>query len=185
MKPIRPLLLGGVSDSHAADFTKIAEVVTTGSQSTISFPTVPATYRHLELSVTARGSAVATQIQLRCQFNGDTAGNYDWFVRDRLNGTPGLGSTGISLGLIPGASVSSDIVSGLTTFIPDYRSTTFQKTTATVSNFKIGTSADTDLYGAQQNAGFWRSTSAIASVLLYFASGNFIDGSVATLYGKL
>jgi hypothetical protein len=182
---VQQLMSYGGASAPVGDLVRIAEVVTTGSQTTISFSSIPATYRHLELSVTARVSTVATQVQLQCQFNGDTAGNYDWFIKDRLNGTPGRAASAISFGIFPGASVSADIVGSTTIFIPDYRGTTFQKTMISAVGTKMGTAADTDIVGIQGMAGFWRSTSAISSIVLLMASGNFIDGSTATLYGKL
>lgn len=168
-----------------ASFVKIAEVVTTGSQSTISFPTIPSTYRDLELAFSGRTTTAAVAVtDLLMQFNGDTSGNYDSNRWSRFGVFVARASTSGIVGQIAAATNATDVALSGTIFIPSYRNTTFQKSYSAVNAGKVGQSADSDITGMIQVAGFWRSTSAISSILLLMSSGNFVDNSVATLYGK-
>lgn len=167
-----------------AAFEKISTVVCSGSQTTISFPTIPATYRDLELIVTGRTTTAATLVtNLRCQFNADTGPNYDWARWNRFGSVGSNADNFIVIGEIAAATAPTDVANSSTVSIPDYRGTTFQKTLELVCATKTGVSSTND-FGPQAIAGFWRNTAAISSILLSLISGNFVDGTVATLYGK-
>lgn len=169
-----------------ADFVKIAEVVTSGSQATISFGSIPATYRNLEMVVSGRVTTAGVAVtNLLLQFNGDTGANYDSNRWTRFGQATFRASTSAVITEIAAATNATNVATSSTLFIPEYRGTTFQKTFSAVSAGKVGASADSDITGMVQGAGFWRSTSAISSILLSIVSGNFVDGSVASLYGKM
>jgi hypothetical protein len=168
-----------------ADFEKIAEVVCAASQATIPFPTISATYRDLELSIAGRvTTAAVTLTNLLLQVNGDTGANYDGTRWNRFGSVVSRGTTSLIVGQIAAATNVANLATSLTIFIPNYRATVFQKTFTSLNATKEGVSADGEITGLQAIGGFWRNTAAISSILLSIASGNFVDGSVATLYGK-
>jgi hypothetical protein len=168
-----------------ADFEKIDEVVCASSQTTISFPTIPATYRDLELIISGRASAAAGLVTVRLQFNGDTGANYDNANTNRFSSDVFRGATFISLQSLSGSTAPTGVASSMEVFIPNYRGTVFQKTAVMASATKTGVSSDGEIVGFIGGGCFWRSTAAINAILLSLASGNFVDGSVATLYGKM
>ncbi len=51
----------------------ISEVTTSASQASVSFTSIAATYRDLEVHVRGRGTQSATLIDMRMRFNNDTA----------------------------------------------------------------------------------------------------------------
>lgn len=173
---------GGAADS---DFVKIAEVVTTGSQSTIAFNSIPGTYRNLELSFQGAGSAATANVDLRCQFNGDTGNNYDYSQWNQLTQNTLRGIGYMFVGDMAGSTGPANMGLGIEMWILNYKGTTFQKTLSSVTGDKVATAVDGNIVGENNVAAYWRSTSAITSILLFPAVGNFVDGSVAVLYGKV
>jgi hypothetical protein len=54
-------------------------VVAADGQVNVDFSSIPQTYRHLRILYVARSSTAGlASYDLACQFNGDTAANYDW-----------------------------------------------------------------------------------------------------------
>lgn len=164
-------------------FAKLGEVVTTGSQSTISFTSIPATFRSLQLVVTGRSTTAAAVIDVALQFNGDVGANYDTAQTNRFATNVNRGSTSLKVGVIAAASQAAGVACSFVSYIPDYRGTAFQKTVSSMSALKVGVSSDNEITGYYAIGGFWRSTAAISSILLAPAAGNFVDGTVASLYG--
>lgn len=172
------LPLGILSSSGAGGgaFELISTVFGNGSANNITFSSIPSTYKHLQLRITAQNATANTDLLLR--FNGDTASNYSDHV---LYGT---GSTVISANIANGTSVgignstsTASAAGGVILDILDAFDTAKYKTTRS-------------LWGSQTNgaiglwSGNWRSTSAVTSIDVRTASGtNF--GTIArfSLYG--
>lgn len=155
----------------------LIEELTPGGVSTVTFSSIPATYRHLEIvaSVTA---SVSTNLLLRV--NGDTGANYDW---QRLQasaasviGTESIGDTSITV-----AAVAAAAPTVLDLTVPDYRSGV-QKAVTSQSTFKSGTSSG-NLRMANY-AGWWRTTDVISSLTLLLGAAGNISGSRIALYGR-
>jgi hypothetical protein len=154
----------------AATYTPIQTYTASGSQSSITFSSIPSTYT--DLIMVFAGTSASTS-NLTMQFNGDTASNYSV---TRLYGTgTAAGSdrqstqTGMNLGYVLGTGITNDIYQ-----VFNYANTTTYKTA-------IGRSNNTG-DSAQAGVGLWRSTAAITSITIV-ASGNFSSASTFTLYG--
>lgn len=157
----------------------IQTIVTAGSQATVSF-TVSSAYKNLRLVWTARGTAVAGSVNMGVQFNGDSGSNYDYTIWTAGGATPQFAQT---LGLfvsIPAASASSNMAAAGQAVIPSYARTVFQKNLFSYSNRNVNTLVAPEVY---QGVVGWRSTAAITSLVLSLDSGNFLNGSVFSLYG--
>jgi len=174
---------GGVISSSGGSgaVALIKEVVTSGSQSTITFSSIPGTYR--DLIVVIRGHASAA-VNVLARFNSDTGANYQWEF-GRVNNTTftGLGQvaqTTIGLATLPTASTHAG---GGRAIIYNYRDTNFFKYYTSESGRSDGTTATTqnrDFY-----SGEWLSTAAITQIDILLSSGNFSDNSVVSLYGHM
>jgi len=145
----------------------LANLTLTGSQTTITFSNIPATFRDLRLVVNAGG--ISDDILI--QFNGDGGSNYSrvYMFGQSSGAVSGTGGTTfISAGYIG---------SGLTPFtfdVMDYSATNKHKST-------LSRSSDTAVVGAV--AGRWASTSAVTSMTVYRAGVNvFSAGSTLSLY---
>lgn len=175
----------------AGDYQSIATVtVGSGGSSSISFSSIPSTFKHLQLRVLSRGTdATNGGVQVWMRFNGDTAGNYSWH---NLVGYQGAGS-GVSAGAgtstsymynsyQPSAGQASGIFGAALTDILDYASVDKYKTIRSLNGYDMNGSTSGYNY-ANLFSGNWRSTSAVTSIDLICNTGNFDQYSSFALYG--
>jgi hypothetical protein len=169
----------------AVKYTKIAESVLTGTAASVTFSSIPASFRTLEIRIQARSDTAATATPLVMRFNADSGANYDSqsiFGQTTSTGaTESVAATGMSLLEIAAASATANHAGALTLFIPNYNGTTFIKTADGTSTSSVGTGAGTLI--TRKISGRWRSTAAITSITVLPAAGNFVAGSSFVLYG--
>lgn len=166
--------------------TKIAETVLGASAGSVTFSSIPNTFRHLRLEWQARGDTAAVNTALQLQVNGDTSASYDrqstQIVGTVVSASEAQGLTAMLLGLLAAASASANTPGTGTIDIPNYAGTVFVKhaLTQTVAQAGVGSGALT----ARFDLGSYRATtSAINALKLFPAAGNFVAGSTFTLYG--
>lgn len=152
--------------------------VGSGGQSSISFTSIPATYKHLQIRAFNRCSVNSGR--LRFQFNGDTTANYSGhYILG--TGASALAGGGANDTRLSGAynNSTANIFSVDIVDILEYANTNIYKTTRTLSG------VDTNDVNGEVFfvSGSWRSTSAISSILMYFDSGNITQYSSFALYG--
>lgn len=168
---------------------KLADVTTSGSQASVTFSNITGTYRDLEVSVTTRSTVSALTDTFKLQLNGDTGNNYNIDHMHSYGGGQNLSETNNTSSatdtLVVGASGSAGYVSNLLFTIKDYAGTTFYKSGFYYGASALGTSAINggSCIGRSQGAFSWNSTAAITSIKLFFASGNFYNGSHVVLRG--
>jgi hypothetical protein len=155
-------------------YTPLATVTLGSSASSVTFSSIPATYRDLVL--VQKGITTTSAIDaLVLRLNGDTGGNYSHVhMEGEGGGTAGSdassGSTSMITGLT-GTSQSSSIISLL-----DYSATDKHKTMLCRSNAPHNR--------VRANAGRYASTSAITSITVFTASGlSFASGCTFNLFG--
>jgi hypothetical protein len=167
---------------------RIGETVLASPAATVTFPSIPQTYRHLELEIVGRTDAAGTGISgINVRFNGDAGANYDWeFVKgggttasagNALNATSALG------GDLPQASALAGSPGVSRMRIPLYSGTAFHKVLYGLESFKTGTTAASS--SAQATTSWWRSTAAITQIDVIASAGNFVAGSYVGLYGVI
>jgi hypothetical protein len=180
--PILGIIASSIQNAiaNASSYESIATVSGSGV-STITFSSIPATYKHLQLRIMLLlpdGSNVALR------FNGDTGANYALhYMMGNGNNTSASNSTSanqisnISMAnnstTYPGVSIANII---------DYASTTKYKT---VRHFTGTEDNDTQGYQSIRLAsGLWQSTSAVTSITLFNTSAtNFGTNTSIALYG--
>lgn len=167
------------------DFESIATVTPSGVN-TITFSSIPSTYKHLQIRFIARDVSNTTQPSMFLRFNGDTASNYSrhqmsadgstmaaygqgsvtWGVLTAMTGSTGLyGSNVFGVGIV-------DVL--------DYADTNKYKTTRALSGQDTNNTYGVIYYAS----GVWQSTSAINSITLYTSTGsNYASGTHIALYG--
>lgn len=160
-------------------YTALANITLGSSASTVTFSSIPATYRDLVLVCSAAVTSTGDTIRLR--FNGDTGNNYNWVF---MNGT---GSVASSSSQSNQAQLDFTASVGLPTVvgryntilqIMDYSATDKHKTTLSRTN------QNEDTYpGVTGLAGRWASTSAVTSMVIFPSTFSFIAGSTFALYG--
>ncbi len=164
--------------------TQISRQVLGSDAATVTFSSISGAYNHLKLFITARDTVSAVATTPLLQFNSDNGANYDWQIWYGVTGTAAtltalFAQTSGSLGVIPGATSTRASSRGqLEIFIPDYATTTFEKSAMTTN---ISTAGASVLYNLVSNIQ-WRNTAAITRIDI-LAQTNFKTGSIFTLYG--
>lgn len=152
-------------------YTLIDSTVLGTASSSVTFSSIPATYRDLVLVCDVASAAGGGFGYV--QFNGDTGGNYN-YVRMLGDGSSTYSASGASgsanaqIGYVRSTAKGVRIVQ-----IMDYSATDKHKSMLVRSN-------EQDV-GAWANR--WASTSAITSVSVYVSGQSFAAGSTFYLYG--
>jgi hypothetical protein len=178
------LLSQGGGGGGAGAFEQIATVFGTGSSGTITFSSIPATYKHLQIRATPRSDDSNTIGNLSMRINGDTAANYSWHFMQGY-GTGQWSSSGSSASLIslrdyPAANFGVASAHGtIVVDLLDYSDTNKNKTVRAFSGLTNGISQTQ----VSLMSGNWRSTSAVTSLTMTAALGSFVTASRFSLYG--
>lgn len=173
----------GGGAAAAAGYTLIQSSFISTSTASITFSSIPTTFRHLQIRGVARNSDAAFQRDFWMQMNGATTSVYS---KHQLQGVqtsvgtnnPSGSNTRIDLVGIIANSDTSDTFTPFIIDIFDYAQTTKTKTIKLFGGRTGGTSQE-----VIQLSGMWNSTDAINSILLDFDSGNFMANSRVSLYG--
>ena len=157
-------------------------LVADGTSGSFSFTNIPAGHQDLYFILHGRTTQAATATDTGLRFNTDYGVNFSWQFLRNSSGTTGAGtgsSTQISMGNVAGASAPTNSFSVIEGNIMNYASTSYTKQTLTKIN--------ADLAGATNHVGFtaslWNSNSAITTVDIFTAAGNWAAGTTCELYG--
>ena len=165
-----------------SDMDLIATAYGTGSSGTITFSSIPQTYKHLQIRGVARSSGSATVLNLT--FNG-SATSYHW-QRVLSPGSTGItsatsGTSAASLIEVWAGTVGAAATNTASAFVIDvldYSSTVKAKAARGMGGFYAATPY------AMTVSGLWTATTAINSLSLVVGSGqSFSTLSRISLYG--
>lgn len=153
-------------------YIPLANITLGSSASSVTFSSIPATYR--DLVVVLNGKATAGGSGARLRVNGDTGTNYANIRMYGFSGGAGADNgTGAFLDI--GAMNTSDGYQSVVQFM-DYSATDKHK-------IILMRPQESSLGAVLANAGRWANTSAITSILVYAGSDQFASGFTASLYG--
>lgn len=156
---------------------------------TVTFSSIPATYKSLKLLFSLRGTDTSGAQAVRMRFNADTGSNYLWalaklsglaYAGEEASGSgAGTPETSLKVGSVPDADLADWATVG-ELVIPDYLGAFFKGFSR--QGWEI-TAESTGTFCAVSAAGQWKDTDAITSLTVFLAAGNFADGSQLDLYG--
>jgi hypothetical protein len=158
---------------------------TPSGTNTITFSTIPSTYKHLQIhahSCTGRVNNTTDGAYVR--YNSDSGSNYQYSYTNASVATHSGGSQGSPAGynylFFHGTQQNNDGFGATILTILNYASTSVYKT-----GVWNGGSTNDGSYGEiAMGGGVWRSTSAINSITIYTETGsNYIAGTRFDLYG--
>ena len=177
MSPILGVMASQISGHLSSpSFESIATSTSTGAS--ISFTSIPATYKHLQIRMTAIFTGTVGSGFIA--FNGDNAsGNYSYHQLLADGSTQGAnGLTSQNQGKFTGGAGTSPAAPNVMVMdILDYANTNKYKTTKAL----YGWDSNGDGY-VEFNSNNWRSTSAITSIVLTPAN-SFATNTIVALYG--
>jgi hypothetical protein len=172
--------MDGAGGAAGGSYESIQTV--TGTGSSLSFTSIPSTYKHLQIRGLTRDGSDSAVV---AQFNSDTStSNY---AHHRLYGN---GSTVTAEGYPSGTFPFGFAMISLTNGVP---ASTYATVIADIADYASTTKNKTvrSFYGQDQNgsgqvgltSSLWLNTAAITSILLRPYSGTFAAGTVFSLYG--
>lgn len=186
MFPLGLLSQGGGAGSGFT-FEQIATTISTGSSGTITFSSIPQTYKHLQVRYTARqsgNSSVPRPITVNYNGQGSTYRSHYLYgtgsqVLSIDDGAPTIGYTPVLTG------TTNSFAGGILDIL-DYSAANKNATYRCVSGYLNGASSS----GSPQTvnfvslaSGLRTTTTAITQLAILAGSGNFESGSRFTLYG--
>jgi hypothetical protein len=169
----------------AGTFDSIATVtVGSGGQSSISFSSIPSTYKHLQIRGITKGDAAGNGYSMIISANSDTttANYYSHYLQgDGASASAGSYQTvgGVYvIGSTTGAGTDSSWFSPTVIDILQYGTTSKYKT------FRYLTGQDRNGAGnITPGSGVWLNSSAISSLAVTISGANFVQNSQLALYG--
>lgn len=172
------LIHGVIASSYKAggSFESIATVTGNGSSTSLTFSSIPSTYKHLQIRALGRNSSGYIR------FNSDTGSNYarHWL---RGNGTTASAIGGASQTEMYGFeftdnSDTANIYGAGVIDIHDYASTSKYKTIRSLTGADKNGSGSIYLF-----SGLWMNTAAITSITIYSAANAPTTDTKFALYG--
>lgn len=163
-----------------ATYTPLANITLGSSASSVTFSSIPATYRDLILVIVAASNNSDQTAIMR--FNSDSGTNYDMVHMIGTGGGSGSVQTENSatfLNISKGIGVTTTLGDvQITSHIMDYSATDKYTTVLTRAN------ANASPYpGTSAQSGRWVNTNAITSVAIRLSAGaSYITGSTFSLY---
>lgn len=186
-KTIYSSMLAGNPKYVPSSFNFIATATVSSPVSSITFSSIPSTYKHLQIRGICRNTANVGGDAPGMRFNSDTASNYS-LHNINANGTSATvfnlaSDTNAMFGYnTADASYGSNIFASIVVDILDYADTNKYKT--------LFSRYGSDNNGSPRNNGLmtanWRSTSAISSITLApypFTTNTWVAGTTFALYG--
>lgn len=157
------------------DYDSIATTTVGGtSVSSVTFSSIPSTYRHLQIRMYLNSAATN---DVGIYFNGDNNSAWHFLKGDGANATAGASTyqAGSGYTTVNGTSTSPG---GAITDILDYANSNKFKTVRTLGGYDANGSGQIALRSM-----YWASTAAITSVTIVAATSNFTQYSSLALYG--
>jgi hypothetical protein len=182
-------MLAGNSPYIPSSFYNIATVTAAGGETSLSFTSIPSTYKSLQIRGIARDTGGGYgNFYLSYNFNNDSANHYAHTLYGSNNGgSPSVTATYVAAGGNAVAAAGGEMGgSYATTFsasildVQDYTSTSKNKT---VRIFAGGTTNDVNTGIVSLNSGAYISLSAITSIKILPGSTAFAAGTTFALYG--
>jgi hypothetical protein len=179
-------LLAGNPSFIPTSFESIATATGTGSSGTITFSSIPSTYKHLQLRIMGRGSAAADGADVLFRLNSDTASNYAQHTLMGDGSGPVAGGAANTSSVyanytwwsITAANLTASVMGTIIVDLHDYASTTKNKTLRIFGGYDVNGTGYVYL-----TSGLWRSTNAVNAITLTLTAGSFTTSSVVSLYG--
>jgi len=158
-------------------YTALATVTLGSAASSVTFGSIPATYRDLVVAINGQTTSNANIIY---RINGDTGSNYSHVhMTGGSSATSGAGT--FTEAYITYGSVLNGTRLAINLSIIDYSATDKHKT-ALVRNGYTNLSS---VFTTEALAIRWASTSAVTSIVFSTNAGNFAIGSSFSLYGVI
>lgn len=178
----------GAGGGAAGAFEQISTTILSSTQTTVTFSSIPSTYKHLEIRYTMRTALASTSTSsLYMTFNGISSSVYSWHELvaqgAAVASTNGATQPQMVIGNGVGAPRDSNpagIFGAAITQVLDYADVNKFTTIRTLSGVHIPSSRT----GIGLTSGLYQQTNAVSSISITDSNGaGFVAGSRFSLYG--
>jgi len=167
-------------------FESIATVTAAGGEASLSFTSIPSTYKHLQIRGIGKANFLSSAtLWTTLNFNSDTTAanyaNHQLTGDDSAVAASGATATGAIQvsSLVSNDGSETNMFSAFIIDVADYNSTTKNKTVRSFS----GNERNTTPSIIELSSGLWINTAAITSMTFNRPGFTFIAGSTFALYG--
>jgi len=175
------LTWGALPTGDTQQYIRISGDTNAGSPTSVTISSIPSTYKHLRLIISANLYSTSQEIYIR--LNSDTASNYAYGETKATNATlTWNGASSVNVMYTGGGKLFAAFEhSYMIMDLYHYANTNFYKTALFSSDESVANSAGG---GGElnKNVGIWKSTSAVSSITFLVSSDSF-DGYSYALYG--
>jgi hypothetical protein len=179
-----------VAPVMSGDFESISSTTLSTNSSSITFSSIPSTYKHLQIRGIARSSNSFYNGGVILRLNGDSGSNYsrhrfEGFGESALSQDGTASATSTQLTVSTGGASLSNNFSVFVLEILDYSNTNKNTTMRCLTGYdNNGNGSGNDRGVIQINSSVWDNTSAVNSIVFTLNdSSNFVSGSKFALYG--
>lgn len=156
-------------------YTALATTTLGSDSATVTFSSIPATYRDLVLVINGKTTRSGNSNDVRIQVNADTGNNYS-YVQMFGDGSSALSYSGASQDHYPTTFAGTGATASALIHFIDYSATDKHKT--------FLSRGDSAAWGLAALAGRWANTNAITSIKIYSSvTGDMASGTTFALYG--
>jgi hypothetical protein len=187
-----PILKGVVASQITGrlatnSFESIATVtVGSGGASSISFTSIPSTYKHLQARAITRSTNAAYFSQVFFTINGATSYFRHLILNDGVS-SPGaygyVGQSYASLGYFAGNNTLTGVFGAVILDILDYSNTNKYKTYRGLGGANNNSQASPDTYQSMVSGAYQDATTPISSLVFTPETGSFAQYTTYALYG--
>ena len=179
-------ILAASGAGGGGSFESIQTYALGSNTATVTFSSIPSTYKHLQLRYRGRSTTTGTAVgdDLYIRFNSDTGTNYAFHQLLGEGTTASAGGSATqtyiqAANALPRNGVTTNVF-GVGIFdLHDYASTTKNKT----SRMFYGTDVNGTEGKVYLSSGLWMNTAAVNTITLSPQSNLFLSGSTFSLYG--
>ena len=169
-----------ITPTVSTAFESIATVALTSASGTITFSSIPSTYKHLQIRLVG-ASTNGTVADAYIRFNSDSGANY-FCHQMRGNSTTVQSFSYTSqtqMVITSNTGQSSTLFNAAICDILDYSSTAKNKTIRSLNGYSINTAGGEPILWS----GAWNSTAAVSRIDITLSGGTFYANSHFALYG--
>ena len=166
-------------------YVALAKTVLTGSQTSVTFSSIPSTYTDLLLSMSVRGSRATTNEAAYLLFSGTSVPESSWSYTEFYGFSASISSDRFSnygagnILALNGSSTTANTFSNIECYLPNYSGSANKVVNVT------GVVEDNNANGPYiySTALLKSNTASISNLYVVIANGNFVSGSRFDLYG--
>lgn len=186
--PILGILASAITGNLVTNsYESIATSTVSSNTASVTFSSIPATYKHLQIRGLGRNSRTVDRVaSFAMQFNSDTGTNYFYHRLYGDGSAAGGDGPGSATSSMIGIGVACDlntagIFGAFVWDILDYANTSKYKTTKFLGG--IDNNRTSDAGYSNLCGGLWNNTNAISSITLFPNVDLWVAGSTFALYG--